>query len=129
MSYPLAVGTIHSSWKCLKPPFFLSSLCRNPSAHRLVRTPAANGLKLFSAQCYKNFFVRNLRIFVISLSVCPWQTFPAKPIVCFIRPGAYPMVEHLKGSSIGQVPALQTHIRLSWKGLLWTNTLAYYENS
>jgi len=35
-----------------------------------------------------------------------------------------PMVEHLKGSSIGQ-----TDIRLGWKGLPWTNTLAYYEHS
>jgi len=30
-----------------------------------------------SAQCYKTFHVRNLRIFVISQSVCPWQGFPA----------------------------------------------------
>ncbi len=26
-------------------------------------------------QCYKTFFVRDLRIFVISESVCPWQAF------------------------------------------------------
>jgi hypothetical protein len=45
------------------------------------------------------------------------------------RTGAYPIMYHLKGSSIGQVPALQTDIRLGWKGLPWTNTLAYYENS
>jgi hypothetical protein len=37
-------------------------------------------------------------------------------------------VEHLKGSSIGQAPVLPTSIRLSWKGLPGTNTLAYYEN-
>jgi len=30
-----------------------------------------------SGQCYKTFYVRNLRIFVISWSVCPWQGFPA----------------------------------------------------
>ncbi len=42
------------------------------------------------------------------------------------RPGAYPIVEHLKGSSMGQIPALQADIRLSWKGLIWKNTLAYY---
>jgi hypothetical protein len=29
------------------------------------------------AQCYKTFSVRNLRIFVISKSVCPWQAFPS----------------------------------------------------
>jgi hypothetical protein len=28
-------------------------------------------------QCYKTFSVLNLRIFVISWSVCPWQAFPA----------------------------------------------------
>ncbi len=32
-----------------------------------------------------------------SLAYCLWA-----------RPGAYPIVEHLRGSSIGQVPALQT---------------------
>ncbi len=42
------------------------------------------------------------------------------------RPGAYPIVLHHKGSSI---PALQTDIRLGWKGLPWTNTIGYYENS
>jgi hypothetical protein len=26
---------------------------------------------------YKSFYGRKLRIFVISKSVCPWQTFPA----------------------------------------------------
>jgi hypothetical protein len=30
------------------------------------------------AQCYKTFYVRNLRIYVISESVCPWQSFLAK---------------------------------------------------
>jgi hypothetical protein len=30
--------------------------------------------RLHAAQCYKTFFVRNLRISVISSSVCPWQT-------------------------------------------------------
>jgi len=28
-------------------------------------------------QCYKTFYVRNLRNFVISYSVCTWQAFPA----------------------------------------------------
>jgi len=31
----------------------------------------------FSGQCYKTFYGRKLRIFVISQSVCPWQAFPA----------------------------------------------------
>ncbi len=45
------------------------------------------------------------------------------------RPGAYPWVEHLKGSSIGHAPVLPTNIRPGWKGLPGTNTLAYQENS
>jgi len=30
----------------------------------------------FWTQCYKTFFVRKLRIFVISYSVCHWQALP-----------------------------------------------------
>jgi hypothetical protein len=45
------------------------------------------------------------------------------------RPRAYSIVEHLKGSSIGQVPALQTDNRPGWKGLPETNILAYYKKS
>jgi hypothetical protein len=29
------------------------------------------------AQCYKTFYVRGLRMFVISLRVCRWQAFQA----------------------------------------------------
>ncbi len=28
-------------------------------------------------QCYKTFYGRKLRIFKISLHICPWQAFPA----------------------------------------------------
>jgi hypothetical protein len=28
-------------------------------------------------QSYKTFYGHNLRIFIMSLSVCPWQAFPA----------------------------------------------------
>jgi len=35
----------------------------------------------------------------------------------------------VKASSIGTAPALPTNIRLGWKSLPETNTLAYYENS
>jgi hypothetical protein len=41
------------------------------------------------------------------------------------RTGAYSRMEHLKGSSIGLAPALPTNIRLDWKSLTGTNTLAY----
>ncbi len=51
---------------------------------------AANFLKIFYSigtrgQCYKTFYVRNLRIFVISQSVCPWQAFPAQSNVCLVK--------------------------------------------
>ncbi len=38
-------------------------------------------------------------------------------------------MEHLKGASLRQAPDLPANIRLYWKGLPDTNTLAYYENS
>jgi len=35
----------------------------------------------------------------------------------------------LKGASLGQATALPANIRLGWKGLPGTNTLAYYIKS
>jgi hypothetical protein len=46
----------------------------------------------------------------------------------WVRPGAYPRVEHPKGASIGLPLALPANITLGWKGLPGTNTQAYYEN-
>ncbi len=69
----------------------------------------------------KTFFVRRLRIFVISQSVCPWQAFQAQTNL-LVRPGAYPRVKHLKGASLGQAPALPANIRLGLKSLPGTNT-------
>jgi hypothetical protein len=34
------------------------------------------------AQCYETFYGRNLRYFVISLSVCLWEAFPTYYNVC-----------------------------------------------
>ncbi len=53
----------------------------------LLRKFGNYGRKMFYkispwGQCYKIFFVRNLRIFVISQSVCPWQAFQAQSNVC-----------------------------------------------
>jgi hypothetical protein len=45
------------------------------------------------------------------------------------RPGAYPRVELLKGPSLRWAGATLTNIRMGWKGLPGTNTLAYYEHS
>jgi len=42
----------------------------------------------------------------------------------------YPRVKHLSiAPLLGRPHALPTNIRLSWKVLDWTNTIAYYENS
>ncbi len=54
---------------------------------RLLRTFVNYRRKKFCnidtrGQCYKTFYVRNLRIFVISQSVCPWQAVPVQSIVC-----------------------------------------------
>ncbi len=37
-------------------------------------------------------------------------------------------MEHLKGALLKQTPILPINIRLVWKGLPGTKTLAYYEN-
>ncbi len=44
------------------------------------------------------------------------------------KPGAYPRVEHLKGAALEEAVALLANIRLGWKGLPGTNTLAFYKN-
>ncbi len=62
---------------------------------------------------YKTFNGRNLRILIIreSLSMTSLDSL----ILClWVRPGAY--------------PTLPVNIRLGWKALPGTNTLAYYEN-
>ncbi len=42
------------------------------------------GLNLINdqGQSYETFNVRNLQMFVLSWSVCPWQDFPAYFMVC-----------------------------------------------
>jgi len=45
-----------------------------------------------------------------------------------VSPGAYSRLEHLKGASLVQAPALPASIRLGWKGLPGSNTLVYNEN-
>ncbi len=39
------------------------------------------------------------------------------------------MTNNNNNNSLGQALALPTNIRVGWKGLQWTNTLAYYEKS
>ncbi len=42
-----------------------------------------------------------------------------------VKAGAYLGVEHLKGASLEKAPTLHASIRLDWKGLPGTNTLAF----
>jgi hypothetical protein len=54
---------------------------------------------------------------------------PFQPGVMFaVKTEAYLIVEHLKGSSLGKVPALLITIRLGWKCLPRTNTIAYVKH-
>jgi hypothetical protein len=46
-----------------------------------------------------------------------------------VSPGAYLLVEQLKGDSLWLALAFLTHIRSGRKSLPGTNTLAYYEPS
>jgi hypothetical protein len=72
-----------------------------------------------------NIYVRNLQIFVIRWSVCPWQAFPPYPNVC----GQGQSKQILSAPIKGKLLALSLSMRLGWKSLSGTNTPAYYENS
>jgi hypothetical protein len=47
----------------------------------------------------------------------------------WVRPGAYPKVEHLKGAFLASALDLVANIRLGWLGLPGTKTLACYKFS
>ena len=55
---------------------------------------------------------------------------PLQPSLMFAgKAGAYPRVEYLKDASLYcRLLVLTADIRLGWKGLPGTNTLAYYDN-
>ncbi len=55
-------------------------------------------------QCYKAFYGRNLRIFIISQSICPLANLSCLVKCLWVRPGAYPTLERLKGASLRQAP-------------------------
>ncbi len=67
----------------------------------------------------------NIQALLSSRNIILAHLSQAKPV----RPGAYPRVEHLQGALLGEALALPAIIRLGWKGLPVTNTLAYYERS
>jgi hypothetical protein len=54
---------------------------------------------------------------------------PFQPSLIFwIRPVAYLRVEHPKSASLSYATVLPVNIRLGWKDLPGTNTLAYCKN-
>jgi len=44
----------------------------------------------------------------------------------WVRPGAHPREEHVKGTSLRYTLVLPANIRLVWSGLTGTSTPAYY---
>ncbi len=78
------------------------------------------------AQSYKKFYVRNLRVFIMSQSACLWQSFLAQSNVC----GAYPRMKYLSNATLqGRLLALPTCIRQGWRVFQRTDSLAYYKHS
>ncbi len=78
--------------------------------------------------CNTTFYGRNLLMSLISQSVC--KTFQ-QSVIFVSKAGAYRgrTPEHLKGASPqGRLLAFPTDIRLGWKGLPATNTVAYQEH-
>ncbi len=47
-----------------------------------VKIPYSFTISTSTAKCYKTFYICNLLMLVISLSVCPWQASPSKSNVC-----------------------------------------------
>ncbi len=74
-------------------------------------------------QYCKTFYSRNLLLFVISYSVCLCQTSQTYSNI-FASREEPTRVKYLSG---GRLLALPTASRLGCKGLLGTNTSAYYE--
>ncbi len=81
--------------------------------------PEPNVIKRFTSVIYKRS--SQARVFVPVRSSLTSLFFK-------IKPGAYPLAECLKDATLRYALALLTNIRLSWKSLPGTNTLAYYGN-
>ncbi len=92
---------------------FKLCLCRVITFKYMELFSESRGDCITRGQCYKTFSVRNLRIFHPSL------TFVGKS-----RSLSYSWAPERCFTQIG----LPANIRLGWKGLQGTNTLAYYGN-
>ncbi len=77
---------------------------------------------LTCGQCYKTFYGRKLRIFVISQSLS-LASLSSLVYCLWARPGSCPRVETSERFFIRV--GFTSNIRLGWKGLPGANTLAY----
>ncbi len=92
--------------------YFIISLCKEIKAYTS------------SAQCYNTFYVCNLRMIVISQSVCPMQDF--QPILMFVGKAiVYLRANSLSGAPLGWALALLENIKTDSKSLPGTNALVY----
>jgi hypothetical protein len=85
-----------------------------------VQDHGANAIKPFTVVIYE-FSKLLARVFVPGKPFQPSQMFAGKAV-------AYPSEEPLRCPVWGRLLALPTNIRLCWKGLPRTNTLANCEN-
>ncbi len=74
-----------------------------------------------------NFFVHYLRIVVISLSVGPGKQVQ-HGLMYEGKAGAYPKGAPFRFSLLDNALFLLANIRIGWKSLIGTNTLAYFEH-
>ncbi len=62
-------------------------------------------------------------MFVIS-----WSVHIEYSLIFVGKAVAYPRLKHLKSASLRKARSLLTNVRLGWKGLPGTNSLANYEH-
>jgi hypothetical protein len=115
-----------SRYPSISPPFL--SIVGWAAVITSNRTITNNTLTSSWAPCYKTFYDRNLRAFLISSCVCPWQAFTALSNICGWGPEPTLEWSTWKVLHSGRLLVLISNIRLGCWGLPGTNTLAYYEN-
>jgi hypothetical protein len=131
LAFPQKYRLVWERVKVSNTPAYYDTATVTPVKCCLVYAPRVNAIKLFwklRAQCHKTFYGRNLRIFVISSSVCPWQAFSSLVHCLCVRPELTLEWSIRNVLHLGRLLALPTNIGPGWKDLLET-TLAYCENS
>jgi hypothetical protein len=72
----LAQHNLQNKLECLSTAILKQSISKRTIRCAIWVNFGLNQIQKTRSQCYKNFFVRNLWVFTISRSVCPWQAFP-----------------------------------------------------